>query len=394
MLHIFGPSWPFLIQNGSQFIDLLIQRVRIEIRLYLEVVTAAPSEPAPSSSPTTNASKEMFISVCYEIVEHTISFLSDESEESWANKLSMDVMKRIHDAFLDVFSNVMCFIATSEQHTNFLERSVRVLGCWLAEETDALRDDLKNVMPALLSAIKTSSDTSLLELFLPAFREITVDSSTSGDFVDGGGCELVAKFVKEQCVSLVAQFLHSSEDGDGSFETVLHSLSVLLNLTWLEKNTKKRVSLECLALIPTLSASMRLIAQQRVPSLSHIRFFGHFTALAVSTLRHFSQNVVIFPDLSLEQSREILEEIAGYEKKFLDMAATVTEITAWEDLENLWVITVKAIAQCLPSYKSLFNLLKDYSITVPFRSTNAEVSSAIFMFNEKKQHAGASFVKT
>ncbi len=190
VLRYFGQVWAMgtlssLVQKGEpeanpgKFIEVLIIRASIEIRIllnqHLHPETELSSQSIESSLSDTESStltllahqqfdpnvhREHMISVCCEILEHAITFLSGSNDEDRSSNLTAwsalppNVLLNLRNTLNSTFEDILDYIKDVQEMQ--LENSIvliavlRLLGTWLSEETEALQDKVRKILPYIL----------------------------------------------------------------------------------------------------------------------------------------------------------------------------------------------------------------------------------------------------
>ncbi|XP_072276497.1 neurochondrin isoform X2 [Pyxicephalus adspersus] len=140
----YGSSW-LLIENRDErgrFLCLLISLACVEIRMALE-------DPNPLSS------RHVIVTACYSLVEMGIQECAKEEEPPMLKeKQKLHLLQVIQEAC----GAVMYYLqqVVWEKHEDpFVLACVRLLGVWLAEETDCLKQEVIQLLPFLVHYMRT-----------------------------------------------------------------------------------------------------------------------------------------------------------------------------------------------------------------------------------------------
>jgi len=265
--------------------------------------------------------------------------------------LPADILDQINNTFVDIFQHIMCFISTTEKNNKLLEPSVRLLGDYIAEETGALRSELTNVLPHVIAVIKESSDTTLLEHFLPAFMEIAADDDLRTIFLENSGHVIVVEYFKKNATQLLDNSLREDTE---SYETLTYCINVLLNCLYLEQIMKQRVGIACVGALPTAIMCVNVFVHINNPQQSQFRLWAHFVAFTFATLQQFSQSTLVVPDK--QNMVEWLEAAFTNLLRFFEWVSPNLQSTEsyWNNLGELWIISMNVVSECLPKYPILY----------------------------------------
>ncbi|XP_013414202.1 neurochondrin isoform X2 [Lingula anatina] len=145
MVDTLGVPWALQLsqrERGRKFLLVLIHLICIEVRMGLENQSLEKVE-----------EKSELLTYCYMLLEHIISYMIEGPSLEWEETQ----IKQVHSALVGAFNAVIFYI--QEMSSQGIDKpavplvyaSVRVLGAWLAEETSALRKDVYNLLPYLIT---------------------------------------------------------------------------------------------------------------------------------------------------------------------------------------------------------------------------------------------------
>ncbi|KAL6068180.1 Neurochondrin [Balamuthia mandrillaris] len=286
------------LEEKGRFVEVLVLLVCVEAQFLLETTVLHPDRyrPSPasltlspstaplsitSSSPTdsthdpcsSSSSEENYnvdmISVCYDIVEQVIYYLSHSPMEStaqqkqtkkryWSEELPSPVLSSIQRGLSDVFTVIVQYLRkckdeqdeapvlsqpTKTKDSILLVATIRLLGVWLSEETSALRSEILEVLPFLLQQSFDRTRTNeekegdqMFSFLLPGLLHLTSEKDARGIFLGNNGPALLLSYIKRHYPSFCSVVVNSGSLG-GKFLSLLafyfYKLYVLTSFVFL-----------------------------------------------------------------------------------------------------------------------------------------------------------------
>ncbi|OQR98746.1 hypothetical protein ACHHYP_08155 [Achlya hypogyna] len=232
LLSVVGGGW-LLSEKGHQIV-LVVQLAAIETKLLLDDAERAwiddrVNDRAIEIVDGADDRLVRMIPVCYGILEVVVGWLAGPA----AAELPAEAVAQLKDALCELFKVVAQFLTTARDflatYTTappldmVVYASVRVLGAWLAEDSDAIGADVVAILPFLLrytpsavvddGASDADSDdedeppalVDPLHFLLPGLLQLTAsDAAASAILDDEGGLARLLQFGAGVCANLAA----------------------------------------------------------------------------------------------------------------------------------------------------------------------------------------------
>jgi hypothetical protein len=149
-------------ERRGLFVMLLVNVVCVELRVQLMVVGGEGKKEEGSEGSSGGLSES--IAVCFAIIEQALAcLLMDDDEagegDSWAT-LEGDIVLSFQKRLTEIFGDVFLFLQDMREREEKRERGVDgalVMACvracagWVAEDTEALQSEYRELLPYLLS---------------------------------------------------------------------------------------------------------------------------------------------------------------------------------------------------------------------------------------------------
>lgn len=349
--------------DPTTLLALLVELCCIELRMALE-----------DRSVVDVLKNGSLITSCYVIFEAAISATVDEDNAA-TSTLPLEVLERLQQRYSEGLQAVMEFITTVQNDPEcssavsgfgsgsngadngkvaaLVDSSIRVLAMWLAEETEAHRDQVNSVLPFVLGRIAAStaaaaenqppasstspaptSPSELLRLFLPALCHLTAEDSSRGICISSGCVVLVASKLEGAWIPWIVS--NDRRSDPALVQSAATACGALLNVLIL--NGAKA------ATQPTSVALLHRILTN-VGDTTNLSYAKHPVLVA---------NLVV---ISLRVSLHTVADIAEAEwaafacgiRPFLEAGLAAATLNAKEtklfedDLENLWHLAVQSL---------------------------------------------------
>jgi hypothetical protein len=339
MLEYLGEQWAMGEEgtpgSGGKFIELLIHFITIEIKVALE-------DPQPSKYLDT-------LSTSYWILEKFVIFLSHGEEDSnnlrlWKN-LSADALYRTNQNFLAAFGCILEYLGACRDENKSTDplalASVRVLGAWLAEETEGLKKETIAVLPFLLEVKDTSpAPTDPLVFLLPGLLHLTADEEARSTIIQSNGHLRIIEFFVSNYQQLLHAFL---EDKPVKFNSALlsTSLGIFLNLLCLEISPDLTPFVQ---LLLPLSSVVFGIGKSTLVG-DRIFVMANATLVTLSIIRHVGEETLVKILNGVDNLHKVNEGIVLF---FLHTKTSIPE-----DTLELWYLAINALVQSMTTIPTL-----------------------------------------
>jgi len=150
-------------EKGSRFFQIVCNLACIEVIMNLE--DKQLDEGVLESS-------ELLVA-CYFIIESAVSYLCNQGDRIPSNVLDSQQRGQLYTALKNAFSTILRFlhelsvaqstlVSSDPKIKYFVCATIRLLGAWLAEETLALREDVYEVLPFILTVANETFESQKL----------------------------------------------------------------------------------------------------------------------------------------------------------------------------------------------------------------------------------------
>ncbi|NXL93338.1 NCDN protein, partial [Alectura lathami] len=362
-----GSEWIPAESNGSKFLALLVNLACVEVRLTLE-------EPDPMKE----EGKKEVITACYVLIEMGIQECLKEEEPLLEAAQKMQLMRIMEEAF----AAVIFYLRQVKQEAlqdPFVFASVRILGAWMAEETSSLKQEICELLPFLVRyAEKLFKEGGTAESLPqadavqagPVSTESSVVPQDALRFLLPGFCHLTAEdrprdiLISEGAPALLCDyFLHlwevlTSEPGSltplTSTEMSLQTAcGIFLNLVVTAPDLIRQDKTFS-SLMEVLLKSLPFLLRQK----DHLVLAANIATLGLMMARILAGSAVL-------QKTQPAKEFFGATIRFLSqahtaqadpssqrlaMAVSPAYASAWDELRELWLLGMQALAGCVPLF--------------------------------------------
>lgn len=324
-----------LAKKSRRSVALLVHLTTIEIRMALD-------EPRPCTEVIQDAT---LLLSCYGIIEGFVSLTNDYMWE-----VIQDLTKQILEAITSAAASIMSFLLRVSTEMNdapiilkdLTLASIRILCCWLSEETNALRPEVCKILPFVVQLAKESDmddQGEVMRWLMAPLCHLSADNLTRQVLMKEGVPELLMVYFKKQWQSIM--------ESKSSGVTLTTICGVLLNIVVMEPN---HVTSEILyfdlfrflhSALPKLSSSN-----------SHLVLQAHFSVLGLmvgrlQAPRLKSCEVTFYKFLS--SSIAFLWNAHDVRSQGRRAFLTLTDeyAAAWPDIMELWFLGLQALSGLL-----------------------------------------------
>lgn len=162
-----GPKWAEYVRKDEKkdlFIQIVINVISVEVRVLLMILGG----PQPQRE---KKELESTVVVCFGILELIMCFLLEENPDRGWSKLDTQIILTMQQKFSEIYSEVFLFLreirdnSQGDENNKIVDASnnsllvacIRAVSAWMNEETDALQDEFRELLPWLLTIKKSSS---------------------------------------------------------------------------------------------------------------------------------------------------------------------------------------------------------------------------------------------
>ncbi|KAG9292111.1 hypothetical protein G9A89_005255 [Geosiphon pyriformis] len=234
----------YRIDDESKFAVLVVKLACIEIRMILDQV----AEQQQSETKQTTLQHEQLLAACYSILERTIEYLSQigesletDNEESdihrFMTKFDPDLLLQLKSTMTETFRVILEYLVDIKNSLITIETvindpivfaSIRILSAWISEE-DTLEKEVGSVIPLFIDmsrhVIENEMDSSLINILIPAFLNLTTQDRAREAFVDHDGHDLIINYIEKKWLESTTRDI-----SDELTSEILGPLQILLNI--------------------------------------------------------------------------------------------------------------------------------------------------------------------
>ena len=321
-----------LHEHDTSLLAVLVNIVCIECRMHLE----------DCSLPRIQEDQQLLLSA-FIVVEHTIKFLANSAVQETsspaaaknAHSIGFETVLKLQRPVGDTAASILHMCDTlNDQVTagsttpsliadaSVIRAAFRVLGVWLAEETNVNVDDVVQALPLIVRVIgvETVNSDEILLFLLPGLTHITADLVTLSVIIDCNGHLML--------LSTLSRWLKGASDDDDN--RVQGVCGVLLNVLLLAPQ-----SLSPSFHRDLLDATHRSVAALNKGSANDISI----TSANLMTLSLFAMSALA-PQSALDTPNVHIKHVT----RFIVSAPVMSD---WSDVEDLWRLSVHAFGKCI-----------------------------------------------
>ncbi|NXQ16788.1 NCDN protein, partial [Peucedramus taeniatus] len=356
-----GAEWIPAGSAGSKFLALLVNLACVEVRLTLE-------EPDPVEV----EGKKEVVTACYVLMEMGIQECLREENALLENVQKMQLIRIMEEAFGAVIFYLKQ-VKQEELQDPFIFASVRVLGAWMAEETSSLKQEICELLPflvdyarklfkegspavnlpqaELVSAEGSALPQDALRFLLPGFCHLTAEDRPRDILISEGAPALLCEYFLQQWEVLTSESMAPAPltSTEMSLQTMC---GVFLNLVVTAPDLVRRdktfsslmeVLLKSLPLLLPQKHHLVLAANVATLGLMMARILAGSAALQGTQSKEFFGSAILF--LSQAHTAQADPSSAG-----LAVAVSPAYVSAWDDIRELWLLGMQALAGCVPLF--------------------------------------------
>lgn len=386
MLDLFGVRWGMkATPNPRTFLLLLINLACIEVRMKLEDKTMEQAIEAGD-----------VIVACYLIMENFITFMVTQEFlefDSKQREQAYCALKGAVGAILSVLYQTSIEhdntwkLPLADLRTGFVYSAVRVIGCWLSEETTSMKDDVISVLPFIIGFCKrmfeeTKSGNNdmpeALRFMLPAFCHLTAEDAPRKILLEQKTTELLYDYTMYQWSifstwlakepKVASDWLHSEtaeqeiiaeKNRPESESAVILACGVFMNIAVLEP--------ELVTTDPVFAQILKFCISN-VPSLVHRQDFvvllGNVAVLGLLVLRHLTWRYT-HGDSAVFRFIQACVSFLWDAHNSEDSADSLSLVISlrykkdWPDLAELWFLGMQALSNVMGKLDWIVDFIVD-----------------------------------
>lgn len=281
---------------------------------------------------------------CFCILEAAVELLVGDEDSD----VNAEARRKMYTVVTEAMGSVVTFLRVAvdessrslpEQERNLLHGIVRLLGAWLAEETEAFREEVYEILPAVVAVCL--EDASCLRFLLPGLCHLSVE--------DPARRILLERRVPEALVAFLERSWDTTQDtsDDAAMTT---AADVLLNVTVLEGPAV--ATLHRATFLRLLRFLFRAVPELDKARTGRLVLMGHLAVLGLLTLRHLApylkaSDTAIYRFLSA--TVRFLWDAFGVDDARCLLVVASAYRPHWEDLREMWFLGLQAIGALLPA---------------------------------------------
>ena len=385
MFNVFGESWTWTGEESgvqeTQLLLLVTNLACVEVRMILEDRTFDQI-----------CSQSSLLISCYVVVENLIMLIVKES-----CPVSQKAKQQLYGALKGAANAIMTFLESvskenggqwkdfSETKVSILYASIRVIAAWLAEDTEALREQVYNTLPFLLDVISVNAKSNmseksdnaldcanedndyemseltisqtvpdLLRIILPALCHLSAELTPLNIILSANFHEVLIGNIKYHWERFNAGRHENTEESDDSEIALITLCGILMNIAVVRSD-----------FIPTNPMFAKICkyilskAQEIDRKPQHILLLGNFSVLGLLLLR----NINIGEDCSSEFGRCIPSVTRflweAHERLGCKLVISTMYVSNWDELGDLWFVGMSTLTTLISRIPWITEFIKE-----------------------------------
>ncbi|NWI02276.1 NCDN protein, partial [Tichodroma muraria] len=354
-----GAEWIPAGSAGSKFLALLVNLACVEVRLTLE-------EPDPMEV----GGKKEVVTACYVLMEMGIQECLREENPLLETVQKMQLLRIMEEAVGAVIFYLRQ-VKQEELKDPFIFASVRVLGAWMAEETSSLKQEICELLPFLVDyarklfkegspavslpqaeLVSTTLPQDALRFLLPGFCHLTAEDRPRDILISEGAPALLCEYFLQQWEVLTSESTAPAPltSTEMSLQTVC---GVFLNLVVTAPDLVRRDKTFS-SLMDVLLKSLPLL----LPQKHHLVLAANIATLGLMMARILAGSAALQGTRSAEEFfgaaicflSQAHAAQADPSSRGLAVAVSPAYVSAWDDIRELWLLGMQALAGCVPLF--------------------------------------------
>eukprot|EP01132_Coremiostelium_polycephalum_P003721 gene3721-4634_t len=377
-------------EMSEKFLILSLQMARTEIHMIL----------LQTVENKINEGKQKLLSSCYLIIENTICFLTSYFEETsttnTSNSLfSVDSLGKIRNVLVESISIIIDYLKQvsvenyEEPPTLHSVSSLKVMGLWISEETDSMRDTLNLSIHSILDYFLHHKSTHgfYICFLVPGLSFYLDDPHYRKEFFKQQGHIHIAKFLtyyldvfvqysKDQDirdVPIINDLRSFGITGDTIVNVILprttEILTYFLNDPEMDISTNSSYNGNSksvfISLFTTISQAIVSLTSELNQSLwdtyvTYQYILSNLISLSFGILKHFDEKVITStPSITQDSLSRLFDNCIMLYTSIEFPPHDMSSVSLWNVIKIYWLSGLELMIQCIDKYPLLSNCLSN-----------------------------------